>query len=134
MIYNILKILHILSATLFLTGFVYSCRLWFANKNNINMTINRIQTQTWALIIPFGIFQLASGFTMISLKHYHLTELWVLGSIIGFIIVIVCWFGFLYSLFSQQSHFNRRLQFTILTLGGITLLSMLFLMANKITD
>lgn len=131
--YDLLKILHILSATLFLTGMVYSCRLWLSAANNMfsHLIFKRIQIQTWVLVVPFGIFQLASGFMLISLKQYNLSELWIVGSIFGFMIVICCWFGFLYLLLSQPSPVYKKLQFAFLTIGGLTLLSMLFLMANK---
>lgn len=127
MLYNILKISHILSAALLLTSMAYSGYLWYANQKSSNA--EPIQVQTWMVIIPFAILQLATGFTMISLKHEELSQLWVSGSVIGFIVVIASWLAFIYFLLSGYS---RKVQASLLTLCTSGLLFMIFLMANKI--
>lgn len=139
MLYNILKFLHILSATLLLISIVYCCRIWLSTKSiNETMAISQqIQSQTWLIIIPFALFQLATGFTMINLKHYDSSEFWIIGSIIGFIILIGSWFSFIYFLLSSQQstkHFKffRRTQFVMLLMCSLTLLCMIFLMANRV--
>lgn len=134
MLYNCLKILHILSATLLLTSIVYSFQLWWSAKRPAIQVAEGIQTQTWSVIIPFAIFQLMTGFTMISLKHYGLSEFWIKGSVIGFVIMMATWFIFIYTLLSEKSAqpFFRQLQFVMLALCSLTLLSMIFLMANRI--
>jgi uncharacterized membrane protein len=135
MLYNCLKILHIISATLLLTGLVYSYRLW-RTAHDSSLVLDSIQKQTWALILPAAIFQLATGFTLISLKHYELSAVWIRGSVIGFIVVMGSWFAFLYFLFASQEAgkeiFFKRLQSFSLIICSIAILSMIFFMANKI--
>lgn len=133
MFYDILKILHIISAALLFVSIVCVSTLWL-NSKNPNSSSETIQTQTWALFIPTAIFQLASGFTMISLKHYDLSEFWIIGSMSGFMVLIISWFGFLYLLFSSppKNRFYSMLQIALLVTIGITLLFMIFLMTNKI--
>jgi hypothetical protein len=137
MLYDSLKIFHIISATLLLTSIVYCINLWRKPMNGVLLS-DRIQTQTWLVILPFALLQLATGFTMISLKHYGLADFWVTGSVIGFIIVIMSWFAFIYFLLSAQHTSDksswRRLQTGALTLGSLALLSMIYFMANKITS
>ncbi|MHB1947496.1 MAG: DUF2269 family protein [Gammaproteobacteria bacterium] len=127
MLYHILKISHILSAALLLTSMAYSFHLWRLNRKPIHA--ESIQSQTWIVIIPFAVLQLATGFTMISLKHEDMSQLWISGSVIGFIVVIASWLTFVYFLLSGHS---RKLQATLLTLCTSGLLCMVFLMANKI--
>lgn len=137
MLYNCIKIIHILSAALLLTSIAYSIFSWhrirYANQDIV--VSERIQTQTWVFIVPFAVFQLATGFTMISLQHYDFSELWIKGSVIGFVVVILSWFGFIYFLLSGQnspSVFFRRLQSSMLVLCTFSLLCMIFFMANKV--
>lgn len=135
MLYDLLKILHIFSAALLLTSLVYSFWLWRKAQDS-SLVIGVIQKQTWAVILPAAIFQLATGFTIISLKHYELSALWIRGSVLGFIIVMGSWIGFIYFLFARQEVENKKfydlLQKLLLFTCGIALLSMIFLMANKI--
>lgn len=130
--YDCLKIFHIVSATLLLTSLVYSIYLWrsMQQPEGIAMTSSRIQTQTWLIIVPIAIIQLISGFTMISLHHTDLAPLWTKGSVLGFVIAISSWFGFIYFLISPQQ--NRRIQFIMLLLCAAALLSMVFFMTTKI--
>jgi len=137
MLYDSLKIFHIISATLLLTSIVYCVNLW-RKPTAGTLTSDRIQTQTWLVIVPFALLQLATGFTMISLKHYGLADFWVTGSVIGFIIVIISWFAFIYFLLSAQHSEKkkilwRQLQTCALLLGSLALFSMIYFMANKIT-
>jgi uncharacterized membrane protein len=128
MLYNSLKIIHILSATLLLTGMAAGIRMW---------DIKQIQTSTTLIFIPFALLQLTTGFTMISLKHYNLSDLWILGSAIGFIIVVTSWFAFIYFLLQSKQTtrptlFFKRMQFITLATCVTAILGMVFLMANKI--
>lgn len=137
MLYNCLKIIHILSAGLLLTSIAYSVHLWHRIQvtNQDSIISERIQTHTWVVIVPFAIFQLATGFTMISLQHYDFSELWIKGSVIGFIVVVISWFAFIYFLLSGQNSagkFFRRLQSSMLVLCTFSLLCMIFFMANKV--
>lgn len=142
MLYNCLKILHIVSATLLLTSMAYSYRLWkfSPTPQQGSIAFERIQIQTWSVIIPFAIAQLGTGFTMVSLQH-ELSQQWILGSVIGFITVIGSWLSFMYFLLLSQQvsnerdfnqfKFYRRIQSIMLILCSFALLIMVFLMANK---
>ena len=132
MLYYTLKILHIISATFVLMSMVYSYTLWCA-KNPL--MAQRIQLQTWLVIVPFAIMQLLSGFTMMSVQHEDFSQFWIKGTIIGFMIVIGSWFSFIYFLLSSAQATQvryRQLQAGSLMLCTAALLSMIFFMANKI--
>lgn len=146
MLYSCLKILHILSAALLLTSMAYSYSLWkkIQNPHETTAIFQCIQSQTGLIVIPAAIFQLATGFTMISLHHEELSQLWISGSVVGFVTVIGSWFSFIYFLLLSQQitgresqsvprfKFFRRAQSMMLTICALALLSMVFLMANKI--
>ena len=83
MLYYTFKILHILTATLLLVSMVVGCYQWYLSQNKY-----LLQVQTWTRIIPLALFQLLSGFTMISLKQYSLSEFWIGASLISFLISI----------------------------------------------
>ncbi len=149
MSYDYFKIFHIISAALLLTSMTYCFSLWRGmNSERVASTTQRIQQQTWLIILPAAMVQLATGFTMISLNHYEMSELWLSGSVIGFMVVIGGWFGFVYflmlaqQLVSNHSHrhqlivrlqFFRRIQSIMLAICGLAIVSMVFLMANKVT-
>lgn len=78
--------------------------------------------QIFLTVIFLAMYQLLSGFTMISLKHYDFTEVWIIGSVIGFIVFILSWLIFVFRPFS----------IVMLILSNLTLLTMVFLMTNKI--
>jgi uncharacterized membrane protein len=147
MFYYSLKILHVISAAILLTSLGYCYHLWARAQQTkeFALTTTRIQVQTWLIILPVVIFQLATGFTMISLKHEDFSQLWIIGSVIGFIIVIGSWFSFLYILvLSQQlaiqsqnrtsikSKAIRHLQSIMLFLCATALFTMIFFMTNRI--
>lgn len=127
-----LKILHILSATLVLTSMAYSYALWRyrLQSENAPLSIQRIQTQTWLIIIPFAVIQLLTGFTMISIHHEDLSQLWIKGSVIAFIAAMGSWIAFVYFLLSAKH--NLRLQSILLFICGASLLFMVFFMTSKI--
>ena len=142
-LYDSLKILHILSAACVLTSIVYSYNLWrTASTQTIINRTERIQKQTALVIIPFALLQLATGFTMISVERYNWHALWIEGSVASFITAITSWFGFMYFLLlSQQAtasthssgrprRYRRRQRF-MLSLCALGLLSMVFFMATK---
>lgn len=148
MLYDCLKIIHILSATLLLTSIAYSCHLWqkWRRPREAAVMSESVQTQTWMIIIPIALIQLVTGFTMISLKQEDLSQTWIVGSVLGFVIVIGSWFSFIYFLLQSQQislrdsnkqftankyKFFRRAQSAMLIICMASLLSMIFLMANK---
>lgn len=136
MLYDTLKILHIMSATLVLTSMAYSINLWITHKTILDDSKRqKIQRTTWIYFIPFTLFQLFTGFTMISIKQYDLSEHWIMGSLGGFIILMISWFAFLYFLISpphkKYLKIHHMLQKTLLITSISTVLSMLFFMVNK---
>ena len=143
MLYIYLKIFHIISASAVLTSIVYSFHLWRSiHPHNLTTISDRIQKQTSLIIIPFAVLQLATGFTMMSLKRYNWHLFWISGSVISFITAITSWFGFIYFLLlSQQAKvYNnnpseptryRRHQSFMLLFCALGLLSMVFFMTNK---
>jgi uncharacterized membrane protein len=147
MVYNFLKILHIISAALLLISMGYSYHLWRYMQSPKDGAIRsqRIQILTGLVIVPLAIIQLATGFSMISINHEDWAQLWITGSIVGFVTVVGSWFSFLYFLLlSQQVNINqtesgkqflfyRRLQSMMLYVCAIALLFMIFFMTNKVT-
>jgi uncharacterized membrane protein len=148
MLYNYLKILHIFCASLLTTSMVYCFSLWLtARTARISAIVSRrIQTQTWLVIIPMALLQLLSGFTMISLQEEDLTQVWIVGSVIGYVVLIGSWVSFLYFLLLAQqvpvetfsrdverSKAYRRTQSGMLVISAAALLSMIFFMSNKIS-
>ena len=153
MLYTCLKILHIISAALLLTCMGYSYHLWKTMRSPRDGAIRsqRIQVLTWLMIMPLAIIQLASGFSMISINHEDMSQLWISGSVMGFVIVIGGWFSFVYFLvlsqqieidryqetpvgqWSQQGLFYRRVQSMLLSVCALSILVMIFFMANKVT-
>lgn len=150
MLYSCLKVIHIICAAILLTSMAYCYRLWRDMQTTYHNTapLDKIQLQTWLVIMPLAVVQLATGFFIISIQQEDLNQTWITGSIIGFIFVIVSWFSFLYFLLQSQqastsnrnthidmrsrSKFFRRAQFFMLSVCAISLFCMIFFMANKI--
>ena len=125
MLYDILKVSHILFASLIVITIAYDISLWIKKDPN---SIERISHHTTRLIIPLTIIQLFTGFTMISLKQYDFHEKWILVSSIGFPIFVASWLGFVY--FSTYSF--RRIPSFMLGFTLLCLSFMIFFMTNKI--
>lgn len=138
--YNLLKIIHILSAVCFLTSMVYCVYLWLSQRNPrfISIIFQRIQTHTWQIIVPFIVVQLLTGFTLFSLQPQKFPEGWGKTVAIHFIVVIASWLGFVYLLlmsYKQKLLLNRhssyrRWQGFLLVIGGLALFEMVFRMAS----
>lgn len=146
MLYYLLKIIHILTAALLLLAMVRSYFCWKKadNADQSAVAFQQIQTQTWGIIAPSALLQLMTGFTIISLQGYRYSEFWIMGSTIGFIIVIGSWFSFMYFLLLAQQtvaiesctqtkfKFFRRIQSWMLMVCFAAIASMIFFMANKV--
>ena len=117
MLYNYLKFFHILSAAGILTSIIYSCQQWITTGQML-----RVQTQTSSVIIPLAILQLLTGFTLISLKHYDLSVLWMSSLAAAFIVMMAAWISFV----CFERH---RLSMLAITWGSLFL--MIFLMASR---
>jgi uncharacterized membrane protein len=123
MLYDTLKIVHILSATILLAGVATCVRCWAGA--DAQTASDKIQAKTVSIIIPFALLQLLTGFTMISLDHYALSDFWIKGSLLGFVLAIGSWFAFLLVR-------NRLVQKILLSICLTVIACMIFLMANKV--
>lgn len=96
MLYAWIKILHIISASvLFGTGIGTAFYMFYVNQQK-NVTLIAKATAAvvvadWLFTATSGVVQAATGFILLYLKGYSLVSLWVLGSILGYVIAGVCW-------------------------------------------
>lgn len=101
MLYNYLKIIHVISAAvLFGTGLGTAFYMYLANKSKditliVTATKNVVKAD-WLFTTTSGFIQAITGFWMVYLHGYSLHLLWVQGSIIGYFIAAVCWFPVVY--------------------------------------
>jgi hypothetical protein len=124
MLYNYLKIFHILSAGILLSSMLYSCRVWWQSIDS-----QRIQTQTWLVIVPIALMQLFTGFTMLSLNQDALLPLYVKGIVIAFVITITSWMLFTYFVVNTQRIIWQKIS---LFVCFTSILSMIYFMASKL--
>ena len=136
-LYDFIKLFHFISAAILLLSICYSSRLWLSSNKSSNkssntisnrITLGRITTQTGAVIIPCALFQLITGFTLVSLKHHALPIHWVILCISGFMVAMTTWFLFIYGLFSNK--IRPVFLSIVLLLCAMSLLFMVFLMSN----
>ena len=149
MTYDSLKIIHIVSASFLLGALGYSYHLWRNTQSLRDSAVRfaRIQTLTWLLIMPLALIQLATGGMMISLKHEDMAQTWISASLMGFVLLILAWFSFIYFLLlSQQIDIKkdagqafqssplayRRAQSCMLVLTALAVLLMVFFMSSKV--
>jgi uncharacterized membrane protein len=135
MLYNSLKIFHILFAAGLIISLVHAVYLWQSAKNTTDRSDIQaaLSIQTGLVILPLAILQLVLGFTMISIKQYDLNALWIRGSILAFMIMILSWLSFTYLFVTRADHkINHYGQIIFLSLALAALLFMIFCMANKI--
>lgn len=101
MLYLWLKYIHILSSTiLFGTGIGTACVMMYGHyTKNINAmaVINQYVVRVdWLFTGTSGFLQPLTGLWMVYLMGYPLTSLWLLGSMIGYLITAICWFIVVY--------------------------------------
>ena len=97
MIYVWIKILHVISASiLFGTGLGTAFYMFYVNlQNNIALIAKAtyaVVIADWLFTATSGVIQIMTGFAMVYLKGYSFQSLWVLGSIVGYVIAMICWF------------------------------------------
>ena len=97
MLYLYLKFIHVISSTiLFGTGIGTACNLFLANRTKdtaiISATTRYVVFADWIFTGSSGLVQAVTGLWMVYLVGYPLTSLWIMGSIIGYLIAAVCWF------------------------------------------
>lgn len=101
MLYLWLKLIHIISSTiLFGTGLGTACNLYFANKTRdiylIAKTARYVVIVDWIFTGTSGVIQPITGLWMVYLNGYSFNNLWVWGSIAGYLIAAFCWFPVVY--------------------------------------
>ena len=96
MLYAWIEILHIVSASvLFGTGLGTAFYMFYVNlQSNVTLIAKataKIVVADWLFTLTSGILQAITGFSLVYLKGYSLLSLWVMGSILGYIIAGACW-------------------------------------------
>jgi len=101
MLYNWLKIIHVISAMiLFGVGIGTALYMMLVNQQSDLKLIAKVTRQVvfadWCFTATSGLIQAVTGLWMVYLEGYSFTELWILGSIIGYVIAGLCWFPVVY--------------------------------------
>lgn len=96
MIYEWLKIIHVISsAILFGTGMGTAFYMLYVNyQNNLELIANatrQVVIADWLFTGSSGVIQAITGLAMVYLKGYAITSLWIIGSIFGYLIALICW-------------------------------------------
>ena len=139
--YDGIKIIHIISASLIVIGMGVTVNRWqsirFAELGSGEHTAftRSLQRITWTLMVPCLLFQLFSGFTMLSLKPDYLKASWSKFAILAYFILLGAWFTWTYLNVSpnrpQVGTKSGLIHYTLITLVIIALSSIIFFMANK---
>jgi uncharacterized membrane protein len=80
---------------LFGTGLGTAFYMFYVNQQK-NVTLiakatSAVVVADWLFTATSGVIQAITGFILVYLKGYSLLSLWVLGSILGYIIAGACW-------------------------------------------
>lgn len=131
-----LKIIHVISASLFFTGASLVTIRWLGWRKSIVANQLSLDKIIWIFLIPTALIQLITGFSIISMKHYRLDHVWIAGSLIGFFIQIIGWMIWqnLYQHYQNQKNASHILKKTLsaLCVGLMfVLLIMIFFMTNN---
>jgi uncharacterized membrane protein len=95
-LYDWLKIIHVISASLlFGTGLSTAAYLWLSTRTRrVSLLVDStkyIVLADWLFTMLAGIIQPITGFAMIYVHGYSLSEFWIWGSIVGYLIAAICW-------------------------------------------
>lgn len=152
MLYAWIKILHIISAAvLFGTGLGTAFYMFYVNQQKnvalIAKATAAVVVADWLFTATSGVIQAITGFILVYLKGYSLLSLWVLGSILGYVIAGICWLpvvwlqmrcrdlAFASSVDNTPLSTKYRRYFRIWSLLGIpaflALIGVFYLMTNK---
>ncbi|HHT0592149.1 TPA: DUF2269 family protein [Legionella anisa] len=101
MLYFWLKFIHVISSTiLFGTGIGTACTMLYGHRTRktqiIAATTRYVVLADWIFTGTSGFIQPVTGLWMVYLAGYAWTSLWVMGSIIGYLIAAFCWFPVVY--------------------------------------
>lgn len=101
MLYLWLKFIHVISSTiLFGTGIGTACTMLYGHQTKntqvIAATTRYVVMADWIFTGTSGFLQPLTGLWMVYLVGYPWTSLWIMGSIIGYLIAAFCWFPVVY--------------------------------------
>jgi uncharacterized membrane protein len=94
--YAWIKIFHIISASvLFGTGLGTAFYMFYVNQQKnialIAKATAAVVVADWLFTATSAVIQAITGFILVYLKGYSLLSLWVLGSILAYVIAGICW-------------------------------------------
>lgn len=94
--YLLLKMLHILSATVLIgTGSGIAFFMWMAYRSNntllIAMTAKHVVLADWIFTAPAVVVQLITGIALMQLLGYSFSSVWFLVVICLFVFIGLCW-------------------------------------------
>ena len=132
MLYNTLKIIHILSGSVVFCSLigVQSYGLWQAYQPTAQPKIQHVNQKLVPLLILSILFQILSGFSLISLHHLSWQALWIKATLIGTVLLLING-GVFFSLVSPRglkTPYGAILSL-ILSLGILS--AMIYFMANQ---
>ena len=112
MTYLSLKYLHLLSMVLlFGTGFGSAFYKWMADRSgnviHIAATNRHVVLADWLFTAPTVIFQLISGLVMLYLAHIPVTTLWVMASLVLYVMAGLCWVPVVWLQISMRKISNK---------------------------
>ncbi len=101
MVYEWLKIIHVLSASvLFGTGLGTAFYMFYVNLQKDVALIARATQQVvladWLFTGTSGVVQALTGFSLVGRGGYSFTDFWVWGSVVGYLIAGACWLPVVY--------------------------------------
>lgn len=101
MLYLWLKFIHVISSTiLFGTGMGTACTMLYGHRTRkvpvIAATAQYVVIADWIFTASSGVVQPITGLWMVYLAGYSWQSLWIIGSIIGYVIAGCCWFPVVY--------------------------------------
>lgn len=101
MLFLWIKIIHVISsAILFGTGIGTALYMFCVNQQKNIELIARATKQVvfvdWVFTGSSAVIQFITGFMLIGLKNYSPFTLWIMISVIGYVIAALCWFPVVY--------------------------------------
>ena len=104
------------AAVLFGTGLGSALLMWRANRMGDIQTIASVTGQVviadWIFTGTAGMLQPVTGFWMIYLNHYPIHSLWVLGSLIGYVVAGLFWLPVVYFQMQLRDLAKEALRFS----------------------
>ena len=134
MLYNTLKIIHILSGSVVFCTLIgaQSYGLWQAYQPTVQLNIQHLNQKIVPLLILGILFQILSGFSLISLHHLSWQALWIKAALVGTVLLLINGGVFLslVSLRGMQTPYGAMVSLG-LSLGILS--ALIYFMANQIT-